>query len=55
MIIVAQRVGTIMHADQIVVMDDGAIVGLGTHHELLEACPTYREIVFSQLNEEEVA
>ncbi len=54
-IIVAQRVGTIMHADQIVVMDDGAIVGLGTHHELLEACPTYREIVFSQLNEEEVA
>lgn len=54
-IIVAQRVGTIMHADQIVVMDDGEIVGLGTHHDLLESCPTYREIVYSQLSEEEVA
>lgn len=54
-IIVAQRVGTIMHADQIVVLDDGAIVGVGTHHDLLETCETYREIVFSQLTAEEVA
>jgi ATP-binding cassette subfamily B protein len=55
LIIVAQRVGTILHADQIVVMDEGAIVGLGTHRELLATCPTYREIVLSQLAEEEVA
>jgi ATP-binding cassette, subfamily B, multidrug efflux pump len=54
-IIVAQRVGTIMHADRIVVLDAGSIVGIGTHHELLETCPTYREIVYSQLSEAEVA
>jgi ATP-binding cassette subfamily B multidrug efflux pump len=52
-IIVAQRVGTILHADQIVVMDAGRIVGIGTHHELLETSETYREIVFSQLSEAE--
>ncbi len=52
-IIVAQRVGTILHADQIIVMDGGRIVGIGTHHELLETNQTYREIVFSQLSEEE--
>ena len=54
-IIVAQRVGTIMHADQIIVLDAGEIRGIGTHHELLESCETYREIVFSQLSQEEVA
>ncbi len=54
-IIVAQRVGTIMHADRIVVMEDGGVAGIGTHAELLETCPTYREIVLSQLTEEEVA
>ena len=48
-LIVAQRVGTIMKADQIVVMDEGRMVGVGRHHELLETCETYREIVFSQL------
>ncbi|MBI3745392.1 MAG: ABC transporter ATP-binding protein [Chloroflexi bacterium] len=52
-IIVAQRVGTILHADQIIVMDAGRIVGRGTHRELLEANETYREIVFSQLSEAE--
>jgi ATP-binding cassette, subfamily B, multidrug efflux pump len=49
-IIVAQRVGTILNADQIIVMDDGAIVGIGTHRELLETNETYREIVYSQLS-----
>jgi ATP-binding cassette, subfamily B, multidrug efflux pump len=48
-IIVAQRVSTIMDADQIVVMEDGEIVGIGRHGELLETCPTYAEIVESQL------
>jgi ATP-binding cassette subfamily B protein len=52
-IIVAQRVGTIMKADQILVMDAGRIVGRGTHTELLETNETYREIVYSQLSEEE--
>jgi ATP-binding cassette subfamily B multidrug efflux pump len=54
-IIVAQRVGTIRHADQIVVLDNGAVVGIGRHEELMESCPTYREIVLSQLTEEEAA
>ena len=54
-IIVAQRVGTIMHADQIVVLDGGEIVGRGTHEQLLESCETYQEIVYSQLTREEVA
>jgi ATP-binding cassette, subfamily B, multidrug efflux pump len=54
-LIVAQRVGTILHADQIVVMEAGEIVGVGTHHELLERCETYREIVYSQLSEAEAA
>ena len=54
-IIVAQRVSTIMHADQIVVLDEGTIVGIGTHEELMKTSTTYREIVQSQLTEEEVA
>ena len=54
-VIVAQRVSTIINADQILVIEDGAQVGLGTHHELLETCPTYAEIVASQLTEEEAA
>jgi ATP-binding cassette, subfamily B, multidrug efflux pump len=54
-IIVAQRVGTILHADRIVVLERGAVVGIGPHDELMATCPTYREIVLSQLSEEEVA
>ncbi len=54
-IIVAQRVSTIMHADRIIVLDGGRIVGIGTHAELMKTCPTYGEIVYSQLTEEEVA
>ena len=54
-LIVAQRVGTIMHADQIVVLEAGEIAGIGTHAELMEACETYREIVFSQISAEEAA
>ena len=54
-IIVAQRVSTIMHADQIIVLDGGRAVGIGTHEELLRTCPVYREIVISQLGEEAVA
>ena len=52
-IIVAQRVGTIMKADRIIVMDAGRIVGSGTHAELMESSQTYREIVYSQLSESE--
>ncbi len=54
-LIVAQRVSTIMNADRIIVLDKGAIVGMGMHKELMEHCAVYREIVFSQLAEEEVA
>jgi ATP-binding cassette subfamily B protein len=54
-IIVAQRVGTILHADQIIVLDGGRIAGIGTHAELMKTCDTYQEIVYSQLTREEVA
>jgi ATP-binding cassette, subfamily B, multidrug efflux pump len=54
-VIVSQRVSTITDADQIIVLDDGAIVGLGRHRELLETCPTYVEIVQSQLAAEPAA
>ena len=54
-LVVAQRVSSILHADQIVVLDDGAVVGSGTHAELLETCPTYVEIVESQQAMEEAA
>ena len=54
-LIVAQRIGTIMDADQIIVLDEGKIVGKGTHRELLRECNVYREIAMSQLSEEELA
>ena len=54
-IVVAQRVSTILNADQVVVLDAGRIVGIGTHHELMTSCGTYREIVLSQLSPEEAA
>jgi len=54
-VIVAQRVATIRHADIIVVIDDGRVVGSGTHHELMDSNQTYREIVLSQLTEQEAA
>jgi ATP-binding cassette subfamily B protein len=54
-LVVAQRVTSIMHADQILVLEDGRAVGLGTHGELLERCATYAEIVDSQLSAEEAA
>jgi ATP-binding cassette subfamily B multidrug efflux pump len=54
-VVVAQRVSTIVRADQILVLEEGRIVGLGTHRELLESCPTYQEIVESQFVAEEVA
>ncbi|MGD0944425.1 MAG: ABC transporter ATP-binding protein [Acidimicrobiales bacterium] len=50
--IVAQRVSTILHADRIIVLDDGRVVGIGPHEELMSSCPEYREIVASQLGEE---
>ncbi|HXU22799.1 MAG TPA: hypothetical protein VN697_02095, partial [Tepidiformaceae bacterium] len=50
-VIVAQRFSTIMHAHQILVLEDGETVGLGTHEQLLATCPTYAEIVESQIGE----
>ncbi|UBU09433.1 ABC transporter ATP-binding protein [Nonomuraea gerenzanensis] len=54
-VIVAQRVSTIRDADRIIVLEDGRVVGSGTHGELMDGCPTYREIVLSQLTEQEAA
>ena len=54
-LIVAQRVGTIMNADKIVVLNEGDVVGIGTHKELLQTCPVYYDIAASQLSEEELA
>lgn len=53
-IIVAQRIGTIMHANEILVMEEGKVVGQGKHEELLQSCPTYLEIALSQLSKEEL-
>ena len=54
-LVVAQRVSSIMHAEQIVVLDEGRVAGIGTHEELLKTCETYREIAQSQLSKEELA
>ena len=54
-LIVAQRVSTVMHADQIIVLDEGQVAGVGTHRELVASCAPYREIVVSQLGEEAAA
>ena len=54
-VVVAQRISTILDADQILVLEDGNVVGLGRHEELLAACSTYQEIVESQLSAEELA
>ncbi len=54
-LIVAQRISTIMHAEQIIVLDEGKIVGIGTHKQLLETCEVYQQIALSQLSKEELA
>ena len=53
-LIVAQRIGTIMNADKIIVLDSGKCVGIGTHKELLKKCEVYRQIASSQLSKEEL-
>ena len=53
-LIVAQRIGTIMNADKIIVLDDGKTVGIGTHKELLKNCEVYKQIALSQLSKEEL-
>jgi len=53
-VIVAQRIGTIMDADEILVLEDGKVVGQGTHQELIHNCKTYQDIAFSQLTKEEL-
>lgn len=55
MLIVAQRVTTVLSADHIIVLDEGKVAGIGTHKELMESCQVYKEIVLSQLSAEEVA
>ena len=54
-LIVAQRISSILHADKILVLDEGCVVGQGTHQELLNTCDVYRQIAMSQLSEEELA
>jgi len=54
-LIVAQRIGTIRDADQIIVLEDGRIVGKGKHDELMKNCETYQQIAYSQLSKEELA
>ncbi len=54
-VIVAQRIGTIRHADQILVLEHGKIAGIGTHEELMKSCTVYKEIAYSQLSKEELA
>ena len=53
-LIVAQRIGTIRNADKIIVLDEGKMVGMGTHRELMQTCPVYQEIARSQLSREEL-
>jgi ATP-binding cassette subfamily B protein len=53
-LIVAQRIATIRNAEQIIVLDEGRVVGIGTHKELMETCETYKEIALSQLSKEEL-
>lgn len=54
-LLVAQRIGTIMDAEQIIVLDDGKVAGMGTHKELLQSCEVYKQIAYSQLSKEELA
>ena len=55
LLIVTQRISTVKNADQIIVLDDGEMVGKGTHQELMKSCETYREIALSQLSMEELS
>jgi len=54
-LVVAQRISTVMQADKIIVLDEGRIAGMGTHRQLMESCEEYREIAYSQLSKEELA
>ena len=54
-LIVAQRISTVMNADKIIVLDEGRIAGMGTHKQLMDSCEEYREIAYSQLSKEELA
>ena len=53
-IIVAQRINTVLDAEQIIVMDEGRMAGIGTHEQLMQTCSVYKEIALSQLSEEEL-